>query len=148
MSALVTVACSSSKDTPTVAGNQTNTTVAGTAKPTFAAGTTMAKLQAAGKITVGVKYDQPGGGAYDAAPQVLESVGARPQPCSVPNVVGKQLRQARQAIAKQHCRTGKVRSAYSKKRKKGIVVAQSRRPGKVLPTGSAIDLVVSRGRRP
>jgi len=41
-----------------------------------------------------------------------------------------------------------VRSAYSKKRKKGIVVAQSRRPGKVLPTGSAIDLVVSRGRRP
>jgi glutamate transport system substrate-binding protein len=73
--ALVAVACSSSsKDTPTVAGNggQTNTTVAGNAKPTFAAGTTMAKLQAAGKITVGVKYDQPGFGQRNPTTNQIE----------------------------------------------------------------------------
>jgi PASTA domain len=97
--------------------------------------------------TCQVKYDQPGGGAYDAAPKVVESVEARPQPCTVPNVVGKKLRPAKRAIAQRHCRTGKVRSAYSAKRRKGIVVSQSRRAGKVLPTGSKIDLVVSRGRR-
>ena len=97
--------------------------------------------------TCQVKYDQPGGGAYDTAPQVVESVEARPQPCMVPKVVGKQLRSAKQAIARSHCRTGKVRSAYSAKRKKGIVIAQSRRPGNVLPASSKIDLVVSRGRR-
>jgi len=38
-------------------GGQTNTTAA---KPTFAAGTTMASLLSKGKITVGVKFDQPG----------------------------------------------------------------------------------------
>jgi len=40
-----------------------------------------------------------------------------------------------------------VGRAYSRKRKKGIVISQSRRPGRVLPAGSKIDLVLSRGRR-
>jgi Regulator of chromosome condensation (RCC1) repeat/PASTA domain len=97
--------------------------------------------------TCEVKYDQPGGGAYDAAPQVVESVAAQPRPCTVPNVVGKKLRAAKQAIVKRHCRTGKVRSIYSRKRKKGVVVSQSRRAGLVLPAGSRIDLAVSRGRK-
>jgi hypothetical protein len=100
-----------------------------------------------GSGTCQVKYDQPGGGAYDAAPQVVESVTAQPIPCTVPNVVGKRLARARQAIVKAHCRTGTVRYAYSRTRKKGTVVAQSRRPGKVLPAGSRIGLTVSRGRR-
>ena len=97
--------------------------------------------------TCEVKYDQPGGGAYDAAPQVVESVAAQPRPCTVPNVVGKKLRAAKQAIATRHCRTGKVRHVYSRKRKKGVVVSQSRRAGQVLPAGSRIDLLVSRGRK-
>ena len=54
---------------------------------------------------------------------------------------------AKLAIAKGHCRTGKVSYAYSRKREKAIVVSQSRRPGKVLPARTKIDLVVSRGRR-
>jgi beta-lactam-binding protein with PASTA domain len=41
--------------------------------------------------------------------------------------------------------TGKVGYAHSRKGK-GIVVSQSRRPGKVLPARSKIDLIVSRGR--
>jgi len=49
-------------------------------------------------------------------------------------------------LARRHCRTGKVSSAYSSKRK-GTVAAQSRRAGQVLPAGSKISLVVSRGPR-
>jgi len=41
------------------AKKSTTTTGGGTGAPTFAAGTTMARLQAAGKITVGTKFDQP-----------------------------------------------------------------------------------------
>ena len=37
----------------------TTTSASPTSAPTFAAGTTMARLQAAGKMTVGTKFDQP-----------------------------------------------------------------------------------------
>jgi beta-lactam-binding protein with PASTA domain len=37
--------------------------------------------------------------------------------------------------------------AYAPKRKKGIVLSQSRRPGRVLPVRTRINLIVSRGRR-
>jgi glutamate transport system substrate-binding protein len=52
--AITAAACGGSK-------NADKTTTTGTA-PKFASGTTMAKLQAAGKMTVGVKFDQPGFG--------------------------------------------------------------------------------------
>jgi glutamate transport system substrate-binding protein len=55
--AVTAAACGDNKDSPTVNGQSSDTTLA---KPTFAAGTTMANLQAKGKITVGVKFDQPG----------------------------------------------------------------------------------------
>jgi glutamate transport system substrate-binding protein len=48
---LVAAAACSKKSTTTAARP--------TAAPTFAAGTTMARLQAAGKMTVGTKFDQP-----------------------------------------------------------------------------------------
>ena len=68
-------------------------------------------------------------------------------PCRVPKVVGKQLVSAKRTITTRRCRTGKVGHAYSRHRKRGLVLSQSRRPGRVLPAGSRIDLVVSRGRR-
>ena len=67
--------------------------------------------------------------------------------CKVPNVVGKRLAAARRTIARRHCRTGRVRYAYSRKRAKGIVISQSRGPGRVLPVRSKINLLVSRGSR-
>jgi PASTA domain-containing protein/Regulator of Chromosome Condensation (RCC1) repeat protein len=70
-----------------------------------------------------------------------------PASCRVPNVVGKRLAPAKRTIAQRHCRTGKVGHAYSRKRKKGIVISQSRRPGRVLPARSRINLTVSRGRK-
>jgi len=64
----------------------------------------------------------------------------------VPKVTGKRLAAAKSALARAHCRTGTVRRAYSRK-KKGLVSSQSRRPGRVLPAGSRVNLVVSRGRK-
>jgi beta-lactam-binding protein with PASTA domain len=64
----------------------------------------------------------------------------------VPNVIGKTLAAAKELITKRHCRVGKVTRAYSGRRK-GIVVAQSRRPGKLVARGAKINLVLSRGRR-
>jgi len=70
-----------------------------------------------------------------------------PVPCRVPNVLGRRVAFAKRTIARRHCRTGNVAYAYSRKRKKGIVISQSRRPGRVLPARSKINLIVSRGRR-
>ena len=98
-----------------------------------------------------VSASQGGNASYSAAPGVSRtfSIAKRgvPVKCRVPKVVGKRLRNAKSRIKRGHCRTGKVRYAYSSKRKKGIVVSQSRRPGRVLPANSKINLVVSRGRK-
>jgi hypothetical protein len=72
---------------------------------------------------------------------------ATPARCRVPRVVGKRLATAKRTIAQRNCRPGKVRYAYSRARKKGLVISQNRPPGRVLPARSKINLVVSRGRR-
>jgi alpha-tubulin suppressor-like RCC1 family protein len=102
-------------------------------------------LTGAGSCTVTAL--QPGDANYNAAPEVQRTFAITRPPCRVPNVVGKRIASARRAIARRHCRTGKVGYAYSRKRKKGVVVVQSHLPGKVLPARSRINLVVSRGRR-
>ena len=105
-----------------------------------------AHLTGVGECTV--IASQPGNANFDAAPRVPRtfSVVARVR-CRVPRVVGKRVAPAKRTIARRHCRTGKVGFAYSRKRKKGIVISQSRRPGRVLPARSKINLIVSRGRR-
>ena len=102
-------------------------------------------LTGAGSCTV--TASQAGDANYKAAPDVSRSFSVAPAPCRVPNVVGRGVATAKLAIARRHCRTGKVGYAHSSKRKRGIVLSQSRRPGRVLPARSKIDLVVSRGRR-
>jgi Regulator of chromosome condensation (RCC1) repeat len=94
-----------------------------------------------------VTASQAGDLNYAAAPDASRTFSIAPIPCRVPKVVGKRLALAKRTIAQRHCRTGAVRHAYSPKRKKGIVLAQSRRPGRVLPALSKINLVVGRGRR-
>jgi Regulator of chromosome condensation (RCC1) repeat/PASTA domain len=109
-------------------------------------------LTGAGSCTV--TASQPGDANHNPAPDVSQTFAiaragqtiTRP-PCRVPRVVGKRVSSAKLTIARRHCRTGKVRYAYSLKRKKGIVIFQSRRPGRVLPGRSKINLIVSRGRR-
>ena len=102
-------------------------------------------LTGAGSCTV--TASQPGDTNYNPAPDVSRAFSIAPTPCKVPKVVGKRVASAKRTIAKRHCRAGKVGYAYSRKRKKGIVISQSRRPGQVLPARSKINLVVSRGRR-
>jgi glutamate transport system substrate-binding protein len=55
-------------------GNDNNkkSTATTVAAPTFAAGTTMAKLQAAGEIKVGTKFDQPGFGLRNPTTSKVE----------------------------------------------------------------------------
>jgi beta-lactam-binding protein with PASTA domain len=102
-------------------------------------------LTGAGSCTI--TASQPGDANYSPAPAVSRSFSIKRPSCRVPKVVGKRIEAAKQMIARRHCRTGKVGYAYSGKRKKGIVISQSRRPGKVLPARSKINLIVSRGRK-
>jgi hypothetical protein len=92
-----------------------------------------------------VTASQPGDDNYAPASPVSRTFSIARAPCTVPNVVGKPLAQAKLRIKRGHCRTGKVRYADSSPRKKGVVVAQSRRPGRVLPPAAKIDLLVGRG---
>lgn len=97
-----------------------------------------------------VTASQAGNASYNAASPVSQtfSIAKSAVPkCRVPKVVGKRLGAAKLAIKRRHCRTGKLRYAYSRTRKKGIVISQSRRPGRVLPANTKIKLVVSRGRK-
>jgi hypothetical protein len=108
-------------------------------------------LTGAGSCTI--TASEAGNVDYNPAPTISQSfsIAAKtiltPPKCTVPKVVGKQLASAKRTITTRHCRTGKVGHAYSRQRKRGLVLSQSRRPGRVLPAGSRIDLVVSRGRR-
>ena len=51
------------------------------------------------------------------------------------------------AIAAGHCSTGKVSRAYSRKVKSGRVISQKPAAGASLPSGSKVNLVVSRGKK-
>ena len=89
-----------------------------------------------------VTASQAGDSNFDVGTSVLQSFNVTA--CIVPSVVGKTLAHARTAIAKRGCRTGRVRAAHSA-RGKGKVISQDRRAGRLLPSGSKINLVVSRG---
>jgi hypothetical protein len=110
-------------------------------------------LTGAGSCTI--TASQAGDVYWEPAPDVSQTFAieralqATPRArCRVPAVVGKRLVAAKRMIASRRCRTGKIGYAYSRKRRKGIVISQNRRPGRVLPTRSRIGLIVSRGRRP
>jgi len=107
-------------------------------------GTTV-HLTGAGSCTLTAK--QAGNATFNAARSVSRSFRIAPQPCRVPNVVGKTLAAAKRTLTRRHCRAGRVSYAYSGRVAKGKVVSQSRRPGKMLSAGSKVNLVVSRGRQ-
>jgi hypothetical protein len=102
-------------------------------------------LTGAGSCTVTAA--QPGDANYNAASDAVHTFAIARTPCTVPKVVGKRLAGAKRAITQSHCRTGKVGHAYSRRSNKGIVISQSRRPGRVVRANSKINLVVSRGRK-
>jgi beta-lactam-binding protein with PASTA domain len=62
-------------------------------------------------------------------------------------VIGLPLGGAKSAVERSHCAVGLVSRKYASL-KKGRVVSQSPRAGRQFPSGSTVNLVVSRGRRP
>jgi serine protease AprX len=71
----------------------------------------------------------------------------KPIKCKVPNVKGKTVPQARAALKAKKCRLGAVTKAFSGKVKKGRVISQTRRPGRVLPRNTAVGVKISKGAR-
>jgi sugar lactone lactonase YvrE len=105
-------------------------------------------LTGAGSCTI--TASQVGNANWNAAPSVSRtfSIARRAAVrCRVPNAVGRTLARAKALLRQRRCRTGKVTRAYSRTRRRGVVIGQGRRPGRVLPANSRINLVVSRGRR-
>lgn len=71
----------------------------------------------------------------------------RPGLCNVQDLRRQTLTVARQTLARVNCRVGKVGFAYSRTIR-GRVIGQKPKLGAVLPGGSRVDVVVSRGGRP
>jgi hypothetical protein len=71
----------------------------------------------------------------------------RPGLCDVQRVTRMTLADVGRTLARVNCRLGKVRRAYSKRVKKGLVISQSPPLGTVRPNGSRVNVVVSKGRR-
>jgi hypothetical protein len=67
--------------------------------------------------------------------------------CTVPGVHKKTVAAAKRSIKHGLCRFGGARLAYSRVIPKGRVLSSTPKPGTVLPAGSAVRLLVSRGRR-
>ena len=68
------------------------------------------------------------------------------QRCTVPNVIGQTLVNAKKRLSRAHCRLGTVTGKPSKLSKRGRILAQRPRPAKRLPNGAKVNVVVGRGR--
>jgi IPT/TIG domain-containing protein/PASTA domain-containing protein len=64
--------------------------------------------------------------------------------CVVPKLKGKKVRPARRALGRADCKLGTVRKVKRPKNKRGKVVAQNQKPGKVLAPGSKVNLTVGK----
>jgi hypothetical protein len=68
-------------------------------------------------------------------------------PCLVPKLKGKTLSAARRSIRSHACSVGRTKHTASQAIKRGHVISQKPKPGKRLPHGARVSLLVSRGRR-
>lgn len=86
------------------------------------------------------RYGEP----RPVAPPALTPLTATPN-CVVPKLRGRGVKGAKKALRRADCKAGKVVRRYSGKVKKGKVIRTRPRSGKVLPGGSKVKLVVSKG---
>jgi hypothetical protein len=93
-------------------------------------------LDGDGKLDLAVAND------YSGTVSVLINT---PGLCTVQAVTRLALPAAKSTLARANCRVGRVRRAYSRARR-GRVISQRPRFGAVLPGGSKVSLVISRGR--
>jgi hypothetical protein len=64
--------------------------------------------------------------------------------CVVPHLKGKKLAAAEKALLTAHCAIGRVKKARSTRVKNGTVISQGQAPGKSVPSGTRVSLVVSK----
>jgi hypothetical protein len=70
-----------------------------------------------------------------------------PARCVVPKLRGLSLTKAKRALTRRTCRLGRVTRSFTRVRK-GWIVSQSPRAGRILARGAKVHVVVSRGKRP
>jgi hypothetical protein len=70
-----------------------------------------------------------------------------PTRCVVPNVKGLALVGARSRVVRASCSLGRITHAYSRRIRRGRVIAQRPGPGTVWPHGTSVRLTISRGRK-
>jgi hypothetical protein len=89
----------------------------------------------------------PGGGGGSTQTPTSGPTGtpAAPVACVVPKLVGKNLKQAKRALRKAHCKVGKAKKKNSKTKKKGRILKQRYKAGTKLPAGTKVPITVSRG---
>ncbi len=75
------------------------------------------------------------------------SAPAPAEPCVVPKLVGTTLPVARRRLARTSCRLGRIGHAYSRKVRPGRIVSQRPWASRRVGYGTAVAVVVSRGRK-
>lgn len=80
--------------------------------------------------------------------KVVVTVSKGPERYAMPEVVGHELSQARSAIESANLAVGQVKEDWSESVKAGLIISASESAGNLLPPGTSIDLVVSKGRQP
>jgi Divergent InlB B-repeat domain/PASTA domain len=79
--------------------------------------------------------------------QTATAVFSPKPPCVVPALTRKTLAGARRTLISAHCRLAAVKHAYSRRAKRGRVVAQKPAAGTKLPNAGGVSVVISRGPR-
>ncbi len=64
--------------------------------------------------------------------------------CVVPKLKGKKLKSSKKALGRAECKLGKVQKVKRPTSKRGKVVAQTPKPGKVLAPGSKVNLKIGK----
>jgi hypothetical protein len=87
-----------------------------------------------------------GGPGSSGNPNGQNGGGGGSMKCKVPKLVGLSLEEARKKLHGTGCALGKVTHKPSKHFKRGEVLSQTPKAGRVLPHGAKVDLTISNGK--
>jgi hypothetical protein len=108
------------------------------------------------RLNFGAELDPPSAtvGAVDVTATTIAGTSATSKDghffyegCVVPKLKGKKLKPARRILGRAHCKVGKVTRRRARPKRAGKVLKQSAKPGKVLASGSRVNLVLGKKSR-